>query len=74
MVNRTPIITGDNPAWHYEEPVTKRIMTYTMGYMSGRPCMALFAGQYSVKPILIPLDIMVHGIEIGALKEKEINK
>jgi len=28
--------------------------------------MALFAGQSSVEPILIPLDIMVHAIEEGA--------
>ena len=71
MVDRSPIISADNPSWHYEEPVTNRIMTYTTGSMAGVLCMALFAGQDSVEPIIIPLDIMVHAIELGALKEKE---
>ena len=66
---REPIITTERPAWHYEESVTHRIMTYTMGYLSGDPCMALFAGEDN-NPIIIPLDIIIHAIDIAAEKEQ----
>jgi hypothetical protein len=75
MANRAPIITNERPAWHYEEPVTGRIMTYTMGYITSDhiPCMALFAGEDNT-PILIPVGILVHGIEIGAEREAQARK
>jgi hypothetical protein len=71
MANREPIITNERPAWHYEEPVTGRLMTYTMGYITSDyiPCMALFAGE-DITPVLIPVDILVHGIEVAAEKEQ----
>jgi len=67
---REPIITDERPAFDYTEPVTGRTMTYTVGFITDEyiPCMALFAGD-SNTPILIPVDIMVHAIEIGAEKE-----
>jgi len=66
--DRSPIISEHNPSWEYDEPITNRTMTYTVGYITKDriPVMALFAGQSSVEPILIPLDIMVHAIEEGA--------
>jgi len=68
--SRDPIITPDRPSWHYEEPVTGKLMTYTMGYITDEmvPCMALFAGEDDT-PILVPVDIMVHAIEVAAAKE-----
>ena len=67
---REPLITDERPGFDYEEPVTGRTITYTVGYITDEyiPCMALFAGD-SNTPILIPVDIMVHAIEIGAEKE-----
>ena len=67
---REPLITDERPAFDYKEPVTGRTMTYTVGFITDEyiPCMALFAGD-SNTPILIPVDIMVHAIEIGAKKE-----
>ena len=84
MANRAPIITNERPAWHYEEPVTGRLMTYTVGYITSDlirkelistqafrdiPCVALFAGKYSLRPVLIPVDILVHALEVAAEKE-----
>ena len=79
-VNREPIITEERPAWDFEEPVTGfeepvtgNYMTYTMGYITRAsiPCMALFAGRDSIDPILIPVDVLVHAIEMAAEKEEE---
>ena len=72
-VNREPIITEERPAWDFEEPVTGNYMTYTMGYITRAsiPCMALFAGRDSIDPILIPVDVLVHAIEVAAEKEEE---
>jgi hypothetical protein len=69
--NREPFITDDSLAWHYEEPVSGRLMTYTMGYMTDDliPCMALFAGEDN-EPCVIPVDVMVHAIELAAKKEQ----
>jgi hypothetical protein len=68
--DREPIITTDKPCWHYEEPVTGREMTYTMGYITDDliPCMALFAGEDNT-PILIPVDILAHTIGLAAVKQ-----
>jgi hypothetical protein len=62
---------NERPAWSYDEPVSGRHMTYTMGYITRDyiPCMALFAGE-DIDPILIPVDILVHGIEMAAEKEQ----
>tara|TARA_R100000306_G_scaffold31696_2_gene33770 strand:+ start:134 stop:541 length:408 start_codon:yes stop_codon:yes gene_type:complete len=64
----------EKPTWHYEEPVTGRLMTYTMGYVTSDyiPCMALFEGE-DIAPVLIPVDILVHGIEVGAEKESNLD-
>jgi hypothetical protein len=71
-MNRAPFITNERPAWGYGEPVTGRHMTYTMGYITrdNIPCMALFAGE-DIDPVLIPVDILVHGIEMAVEKEQE---
>ena len=68
--DREPIITTDRPSWHYEEPVTGRAMTYTMGYITDAlvPCMALFAGDDNT-PILIPVDILAHAVGLAAVKD-----
>jgi len=67
---REPIITADSPSWHYEEPVTGRTMTYTMGSITDEliPCLALFAGD-SNTPTLIPVDILVHAVGLAAVKK-----
>jgi hypothetical protein len=68
---REPIITTDRPCWHYEEPVTGREMTYTMGYITGDlmiPCMALFAGKDNT-PILIPVDVLAHAVGLAAVRQ-----
>jgi hypothetical protein len=67
--SREPIITTDKPRWHYEEPVTGRAMTYTMGYITDDliPCMALFAGEDNT-PILIPVDILSHTVGLAAVR------
>jgi hypothetical protein len=72
---RAPYLTNKHPGWHYEEPTTGRLVTYTMGGLRPQftseeiPCMALFVGK-GITPILIPLDILVHGIEVAAEVEQ----
>jgi len=69
QTRREAIITDDKPCWHYEEPVTGRIMTYTMGYITDDliPCMAMFVPEND-DPILIPVDILAHGVGLAAVK------
>ena len=69
---REPIITADRPAWHYEEPVTGRLMTYTTGYVTDEfiPCLALFAGG-SNTPVVIPEEVLVHAIELRKAADKK---
>jgi len=71
QTGREPIITADRPCWEFIEPVTGRLITYTLGYITNDliPCMAMFAGEDNT-PILVPVDIMVHAIEIAAAKER----
>ena len=71
MSNREPIITEGRPSWEYTEPVTNRPMHYAIGYITDEriPVMALFAGDDNT-PMLIPLDEMVHAIEM----ERQIDK
>ena len=71
MGNREPFITEITPRWHYEEPVSGRLMTYTMGYITRDyiPCMALFTGEDN-DPYVIPVGVLVHAIELAAEKEQ----
>ena len=61
---RYPIISDDNPSWHYLEPITERVMTFTTGnFTDNGYCMVLFAGADSIEPIIIPLEIIVQAAE-----------
>ena len=68
---REPIITPEGirrvESWEYTEPVTDRVMQYTVGFITDQmiPVMAIFAGDDNT-PMLIPLDVLVHTIEMGA--------
>jgi hypothetical protein len=71
QTGREPIINPDRPSWHYEEPATGRLMTYSMGYINNDPCMALFAGE-SNEPILIPASVLCHVLDLGAQKDADL--
>lgn len=60
---RYPIISDDNPSWHYLEPITERVVTYTTGRYRKHSCMVLFAGADSIEPIIIPLEIIVQAAD-----------
>jgi hypothetical protein len=72
---REPIITPEGirrvESWDYTEPVTDRVMQYTIGFITDQmiPVMAIFGGDDNL-PMLIPLDVLVHAIKVGAEKEE----
>ena len=66
---REPLITSERPGFDYEEPVTGRTITYTVGYITDEyiPVMALFVDDDNT-PIIIPADILLHAAKLGAEK------
>ena len=67
---REPLITSERPGFDYEEPVTGRTITYTVGYITDEyiPVMALFVDDDNT-PIIIPADILLHAAKLGAEKK-----